>query len=265
MNDAPVLDRLLDDASQFPPGNLALEPAWDAHRRWRQSKRAYAVGRFLVPSARATALAGLIERDGADGIELGIVVGTDQPGELSSLIGGPARVSSVELRGAHDELERWRAQAPEAEIFLEGIPVETVAQIRARDPTVGAKLRCGGLEAAAFPSTEAVASFIEACVRLDVPFKATAGLHQPLRHWDAEIGTFHHGFLNLLAATALAAGGAQTRQLVDCLEIEDPGAWRELDIRTPELHGARRWFTAFGTCSIEEPLDGLAAIGLVDG
>jgi hypothetical protein len=265
MNDAPVLDRLLDDASQFPPGNLPLEPAWAAHRRWRNSKYSSALGRFLVPSARATALVGLIGRDGADGVELGIVVGANQPGELSALLDGPGLVSSVELRGADDELERWRAHAPEAEIFLEGIPVETVAQIRARDPKVGAKLRCGGLEAAAFPSIAAVASFIEACVRLDVPFKATAGLHQPLRHWDAEIGIFHHGFLNLLAATALAARGAQTGQLVGCLEVGDPGAWRGLDVRTPELQEARRWFTAFGTCSIEEPLEGLAAIGLVDG
>jgi hypothetical protein len=265
MNDAPVLDRLLDDASQFPPGNLALEAAWDAHRRWRKSEHARAVGRFLVPSARAAALAELIFRDGADGIELGIVVGTNQPDELSKLLEGPAQIGSVELRGGRDELERWREHAPEAAIFLEGIPVEAVAQIRGQDPRAGAKLRCGGLEAGAFPSSGAVASFIEACVRLDVPFKATAGLHQPLRHWDAEIGAFHHGFLNLLAATALAARGAPPGQLVGSLEIEGPDAWRELAISTAELKTARRWFRAFGTCSIEEPLEGLAAIGLLDG
>jgi hypothetical protein len=264
MNDAAVLDRLLDDASQFPPGNLALGPAWDAHRRWRKSEHANAVGRFLVPSARATALAALIGRDGADGIELGIVVGTNAPHELSELLDGPARVGSLELRGGLDVLERWRADAPRAAIFLEGVPVEGVAEIRARDPNVGAKLRCGGLQPEAFPSSDAVASFIEACVRLNVPFKATAGLHQPLRHWDPDIETFHHGFLNLLTATALAASGAHRQQLVSCLEIEDPRAWRELGVPPIELSHARRWFTAFGTCSIEEPLEGLAALGLLD-
>ncbi len=139
-----------------------------------------------------------------------------------------------------------------------------MAKIRRRDPHIGAKLRCGGLRAAAFPEIDAVASFVDACVHLDVPFKATAGLHQPFRHWDAEIGVFHHGFLNLWSATALAAEGRELPELKRVLEIEEPDTWRELGIPTSALEHARRWFTAFGTCSIEEPLAGLATAGFAD-
>jgi hypothetical protein len=225
----------------------------------------------------------LIDRDGADGIELGLVVGADRPSEISALLEGAADVGSIELRGPVNELGRWRECFTTASIFVEGPPVEAVAELREHDGRIGAKLRCGGLEKAAFPSTEAVASFVEACVRLDVPFKATAGLHQPLRHWDPELGTFHHGFLNILAATgraaqgaaatasaaqgaaatARAAQGAAAPELVRCLEVGDGESWRDLGFSTGSLAYARRWFTAFGTCSIVEPLEGLAAIGLL--
>lgn len=261
----PILERLLDDASQFPPGNLALEPAWEAHRQWRRSEHARLVGRFLVPAARAETLAKLIDRDGADGIELGLVLSGNRPGELLALLDGPAEVGSIELRGSVGDVARWRDRAPAASIFLEGTSLESVLELREHDANVGAKLRCGGLEAAAFPSTEAVASFVEACVQLDVPFKATAGLHRPLRHWDPGLGTFHHGFLNILAATALAAEGAATPALVNCLQIEDADSWWSLGLPTAALERARRWFTAFGTCSIEEPLEGLVAIGWLGG
>ena len=257
------LDRLLDDASQFPPGNLPLEPAWEAHRRWRESERAALVGRFLVPSARVEALAELIERDGADGIELGVVVG-GECSQLPLLLEGPAEVGCVELRAALHELPRWRERVGTAWLFVEGEPVAAVAKLRERDSRIGAKLRCGGLEAGAFPSAEAVAEFVAACVGLEVPFKATAGLHQPLRHFDPALGTFQHGFLNLLGATALAGEGAQSVELVRCLEIEQPEAWRQLGLTAATLGRARQWFTAFGTCSIEEPLAGLAAIGLLE-
>lgn len=257
----PALARLFDDASQFPPGNMELAPAWEAHQRWRASPEAELVGRFLVPARRAQALAALIEPGPA--LEIGIVTAGEQPGDLAPLLDGWVGVTSIELRGSGEEHSRWRERAPDSWLFFEGLPVDAVARRRDQDQRAGAKLRCGGLDADAFPSCERVASFIADCVRLDVPFKATAGLHAPLRHWDAEIGVFHHGFLNLWIATACAARGADKSELERCLEAD------RLDnlpaIGASELERARRWFTAFGTCSIIEPLEGLGALGLLDG
>ena len=256
---AKALARLLDDASQFPPGNMELEPAWEAHKRWRAHEHAALVGRFLLPARRAKQLASLIGFE--DEVEIGVVVGSEQPADLAELLDGAGRVTSLELRADPAHAAGWGALAPEAGIFLEGVAVQDVAQGRRTDQRLGAKLRCGGPSADAFPTCEEVASFIASCVELDVPFKATAGLHEPLRHWDPALGVHHHGFMNLWSATALAAAGA-TDALAGCLNADSLDQLPALD--RAELERARRWFTAFGTCSIAEPLAGLQELQLLD-
>jgi hypothetical protein len=251
-----ALARMLDDASQFPPGNMELRPAWEGHLRWRAHEHCSLVGRFLVPARRAEELAQLMPTD--DRVELGIVVGAEQPEDVTPILDA---ASAIELRGDPSELGRWRAQAPHGWIFLEGAPLQEIADARTDDHRIGAKLRCGGIQADAFPNCEQVASFIADCVRLDVPFKATAGLHGPLRHWDPEIGVYHHGFLNLWTATAAAARGAPARELAAALAAEELGGLPAL--APEELERARHWFTALGTCSIAEPLEGLQALRLL--
>ena len=73
-----------------------------------------------------------------------------------------------------------------------------------------AKIRTGGLTADAFPSTAQIIRFTRTCLAANVPFKATAGLHHPIRCFkpltyapDAPSGMMH-GFLNV----SLAAGFA---------------------------------------------------------
>src|SRR5690606_16739538 len=61
------------------------------------------------------------------------------------------------------------------------------------------KIRAGGLEPSAFPAPERVAALIEACRDAGVAFKATAGLHHPLRHFSPDVGAKMHGFFNLFA------------------------------------------------------------------
>ena len=119
------------------------------------------------------------------------------------------------------------------------------------------KFRTGGLEADAFPAAHALASWIDAALDRETPFKCTAGLHRAVRHTSDE-GFEQHGFLNVMVATARAFDGAGIDDVVATLEERDGTA-----LAAADRSGGRRWFASFGSCSIDEPLADLRDLGLV--
>jgi hypothetical protein len=138
----------------------------------------------------------------------------------------------------------------------------------------GFKLRCGGLEAAAFPSIEQVAAVITACHEHRIPLKATAGLHHPLRRFDASVQTHMHGFLNVFGAAVLAHTRPWCEELGQIiLSEEDPSAfrfdadsfqWRDLRVSVADIQAARRRAAiSFGSCSFDEPRDDLRTLGFI--
>ncbi len=142
---------------------------------------------------------------------------------------------------------------------------------RLRD--VGLKLRCGGAEAHLIPPVEEVAFVIAQCRDAGIPFKATAGLHHPVRRMDHELLAKVHGFLNLFGAAVLAhARRLDEATLTEVLEDEDPQAfvfedrqfrWRDQTVPAPEIARARAELArSFGSCSFDDPRDGLAELGL---
>jgi hypothetical protein len=141
--------------------------------------------------------------------------------------------------------------------------------------TAGLKLRCGGLDAAAFPSPDHVAHVIVMARDTRLPLKFTAGLHHPLRHFDTGLQTHVHGFLNVFTAGVLArAGDLSEEQVRQIIEDEDAGnfvftadelRWREHRATVLEIIEARRHgVTSFGSCSFDEPCADLRALGLLD-
>jgi hypothetical protein len=190
--------------------------------------------------------------------------------KLAELDDEPLRLSVVLDTGvlppADPRIEAVEAAGIDPEVLFDAAP-EVYCELPLRDDIsfrilqlgelgLRAKVRCGG---SVLPSVPALAEFVQACRRLEVPFKATAGLHQPLRHGD------EHGFLNLLAA---AAFGDEEEALAD----EDPKAfavsaesfrWRERTAGAHEVAQARELFVSFGSCSAQEPIDGLLALGLL--
>jgi hypothetical protein len=136
----------------------------------------------------------------------------------------------------------------------------------------GLKLRCGGLEAAAFPSPELVADTIRFCRDMEVKLKFTAGLHHPIRHYDPGLKTKMHGFLNVFGAGVLAhARKLIEKQVLPIIEDEDPAhfvfddegfRWKDIRATTKEIVAARQAaVTSFGSCSFDEPRDDLRALG----
>jgi hypothetical protein len=268
-----LLADVIDYAGLFPPAKLDMDNAVREYKWLRTDDNAnWILGRFVCPAKR---LAEMDAAAGDDAFDL-CVIGTDTFAEdldhMAALRGG--RVAAYETKYVEGmDLPVIRNALGGVSIFLEIAPDDKMGQNIAAVSAAGAmaKLRTGGLNSSAFPSSARVAQFISNCVLHDVNFKATAGLHHPLFHYDEEYATMMHGFLNVLLASALAAKGSDTVNVQRILEIEDleeiefsEGGIRVLDfaLSLEDIAAARRLMMSFGSCSVTEPLEDLAAIGL---
>jgi hypothetical protein len=259
-----LLAGLIDHAALFPPASMSLEDALAEDRRLRASPEAWMVGRFICPASRLEALV-----DAAGGVKrlpaLSVVLDGDPHEDLRTAAGSGARVELVELRSEQPQGLRAAVDAAlggeHVAVYVEGVDPGALGQ------GLGAKIRCGGASAGAFPPPEAVAAFVCACVHAGVPFKATAGLHHPIRHVDVATGFHMHGFLNLLAAACAGyAKEAGEQELTALLAEEDPAAvlaaLARFDLAAVE--GTRAGLLhAYGSCSIAEPVDDLRALGVL--
>jgi hypothetical protein len=142
---------------------------------------------------------------------------------------------------------------------------------RLKAPNVVGKLRCGGTVADAFPNATQLANAIAEAHRSGVPFKATAGLHHPLR---SQVGAFEmHGFLNVLTAALAVTAGAGEAELAAILEEEDRKGfrlddnyfiWRRRRFDTAAIETMRRTaFLSYGSCSFSEPISDLLHAGFL--
>jgi hypothetical protein len=139
---------------------------------------------------------------------------------------------------------------------------------------VGLKIRCGGAEPTDVPDADEVAALIVAARNAGIPFKATAGLHHPIRHYDDGLDTEMHGFLNVFAASVLAAEHDLDRPAVRAILreetadnfrfLKDALAWRDLSVSLDDIRYARETLAlSFGSCSFEEPIDHLRDLELL--
>jgi hypothetical protein len=173
--------------------------------------------------------------------------------------------------------------SPHTEVFVE-LPyredcwqhLQLLAQ--AKGIAMRAKIRTGGMSSDLFPTAEQVVAFLLAACQQRVPFKATAGLHHPLRaehpisyEADSDL-VLMHGFLNLIMAAAFArTGRLDQQQLVTLLEEANPiefqfdeqlASWRGVWVSREEIEEMRKEsFRAFGSCSFIEPVEDLQSLG----
>jgi hypothetical protein len=244
---------------------------------------------FRALESDLTAIAQAHERSGARvRVEL---LETRIPADLlASEAGDPASDSSSgqpapsSRRRFLDALSERAARAGGLRVFLEpGFPDgwrdSLPAAIReiAAHPSgrLGVKLRCGGVTAAAFPGSEQVAFVICACRDAGASFKATAGLHHPVRSYRAEVSTTMHGFLNVFGAALLAhEHRLGPEEVARILEEEDLAAfrfsdeafsWRDRRVSTEAILRLRgSAVTSFGSCSFDEPREDLRLLGILD-
>ena len=153
-------------------------------------------------------------------------------------------------------------------VFLEIWPDDDAALDGVHERGAGAKVRCGGPTPDMFPSPAQLAHFVCGCRDRGLAFKATAGLHHPIR--DGIV----HGFLNLLGAAVLAhAEGAGPRDLVPVLLEEDAAAFEVTDdafvVRGHALDAGavaaarEQLFVGYGSCSFSEPVEDLRRLRIL--
>lgn len=154
-----------------------------------------------------------------------------------------------------------------------------MAEMNSRQPVperceLGLKIRCGGMEPSDVPEVAPTAAFIVACRDAGVRFKATAGLHHPIRHYDDSLECEMHGFINVFGAATLASEldlDVPTVQAVlqeDIAEnfqfLKDAFGWRDLLAPIDAIDHVRQSLAiSFGSCSFEEPVDDLRELELL--
>jgi hypothetical protein len=308
-----LLSGLIDYAGLFPPAKLDMEKAAEAFAHAKRSEHEWALGRFICPVSRlrefSKAAAVLMPgTHGTSGYREHVLA--SDPWRVSAIVDGKlhedlgvieafnghhlrednglAVVDALEMRvSAPSEIDHSAGLIPDDIYPFFEFPPEVVKGGDARGyiaalagQGAAAKIRTGGITADAFPSPRAVAGFIVGCAGAEVPFKATAGLHHPVRSEQAltyDAGSARgvmHGFLNVfLAAAFVSTHRIDAKRAERVLEETNPRAfvftpegvrWEGLVLDTMQLAMMReRVALSYGSCSFDEPIADLKALGLL--
>jgi len=304
---------LIDYAGLFPPTKLAMPQAAESFARARISEHEWMLGRFICPVSRlgdfSRAAAVMMPgthatsgyREHADAQEpwrVSALIDGDLRADLDAVAAfnrhhkdedhGLAEVDAIEMKLSRaDEIDDVVALIPDEVYPFFEVPAAMIAGGDCRGfiaalagHMAAAKIRTGGVTADAFPAPEQVASFLVACQGAGVPFKATAGLHHPIR---AEYPLTYepncprgvmHGFVNLFVAAAMVRGhGIDAARAAAILDSRDAGCfhftpegvrWDGLVLEDTQLAETRERFAlSYGSCSFDEPVADLKGLGLL--
>jgi hypothetical protein len=291
------LERIIDYAGLFAPASLDMMTSVNNYSRYLDDPQRWALGRFVLPVARLDEFLNAQENVATDPWQLSGIVSTNIEPDLAAIDefnrkAPGAVIDSVEVRvGNLDEVDLVRRNQPVGTTVLFEFPPERADEFLPilRNIAGCAKLRTGGVVKQAIPAVECIATFVARCAELSVPFKATAGLHHPLRcvrpltyELNSPEGRMH-GFINLFTAAAIArsavcSGGTVPRAaLATCLADSERANWHfsedaltwsgaqepiRLDIKL--LRAMRSKFAlSFGSCSFEEPLQDMRELDLL--
>jgi hypothetical protein len=293
-----LLGEAVDYAGLFPPAGLDMAASARNFARYASGAAAWALGRFIVPVSRLEefnfAIADVAAKDGGQPWRLSALAGSDPSADLERIKlfnrwhgERDARlrtvIDTVEIKAATPELVSQASRELDEslrvffEIPIERNPADLVAAIAKTRRS--AKVRTGGVTREAIPTARDLARFLDAALREGISFKATAGLHHPIRgSWpltyerNAPRSTMH-GFLNLFLCAAFMYDGMDREEAERLLAEEDVAAfrfddggaeWKGRRVSADGIAEARRRFAvSFGSCSFEEPLDDLRELGLL--
>lgn len=284
---------LIDYAGLFPPAGLGMREALENYGEYRKGPDAASLGSFILPIERLGELESELAALGASPaassrVEVSLIV-KENPAAAMDRVSyvnaspGAFRVVAIELApGLVSHLKALSEQgtpdrgAPS--VFAEISPADDVERILPQLARFGAraKLRTGGITANAFPTTAQIVRFLRACCNAGVAFKATAGLHHPIRAhypltYDADSPRAQmYGFLNIFLAAAFVWNGTDDVTAARIVNENVPGSftfsndaigWLDLKLSTNRIVAARESFaSSFGSCSFREPVDEMRSL-----
>jgi hypothetical protein len=274
-----LLTGLFDYAGLYPPASLGMHAAISNYEEYRGSARAWALGRFIVNFDRlddVRAVAG----NSFGRLRLSVIASENSDWDgLAQLTRSGAPIDAIEIKcGDAEVAKRVASRIPRPlptffEVaFGECGALKSIAALGAQ-----AKIRMGGVIPEAIPSVQDVARILTMLAQLRLPFKATAGLHHPMRaQWpltyrpQSPTGMMH-GFVNLCCAAALAYFGGEEGDVVAVLDERElsgfqltPNAidWHDRSWSIAQLAEVRKHFLiSIGSCSFEEPIHDLESMG----
>lgn len=290
-----LLNEIIDYAGLFPPSQVSMSEAVLNYTTYRHSNYGWMLGRFILPVSRLDEFyesAHEFLPKGREGAwRLSVLAGEDVSATIRSINEFNRKHSEravcdvLEVKAATvSKIENTMAALPRAitpyfEVSTSGRTfVDLTATLGIKK--LRAKLRTGGVTREEFPTTRDIIRFVRTCMAANVPFKATAGLHHPIRCFkpltyasDAPQGTMH-GFLNVLVMAGFAGESFRVSLLEEIMEEEfeevfeftDSGlSWRSSHFLSLGHLGRlrSRGMHSFGSCSFDEPVADLQEMGIL--
>ena len=286
----PLLSGIVDYAGLFPPAALDMATAVRNYAEYLHDDASWMLGRFVVPVARLDELLRdirALELEPGDEWLIAALLGTEVEQDLAAIdafnqeMNGFARVDTLEAKfSTPDAIARVASVigthfALYVEVPVDPDPKPLIDAIAAAG--INAKVRTGGVTPDAFPPAQHIVRFMRRCAEAHVPFKATAGLHHPIRAEhrltyasDAPSGVMY-GYLNVFLTAALLSELTDAEAValleerdVSALEVSrDAIRWRDHELRADQANAAReRIASSFGSCSFREPVDDLRSLSL---
>ncbi|WP_158751898.1 hypothetical protein [Acidobacterium sp. S8] len=281
-----MLEELNDYAGLFPPAGLDMKTAVRNYSEYLSGDDAWMLGRFVVPAQRLGEFASVFTENCCDEQAspwlLSVVASGNEEDlqYIADFVEGASYLDAIEFKADNIEhAEKVLLSVPSSmAAYVEFAPnksEEMLPLLKKYDAR--AKIRCGGVTAEAIPTKQSVAHFIAACANAGVAFKATAGLHHPLRSMQkltyerASASALMFGFANVFVAATMAYNGASKNDIIPVLGEESPqaftwekdkGIWLNYSYSAAQIAEAREKFAvSFGSCSFTEPVQDLKTLG----
>ena len=289
-----LLADAIDYAGLFPPAGLPMSEAVINYATYRNSNYNWMLGRFVLPVSRLDefieSAGDFISRDAESAWRLSVIGGEDiihtmrLINQFNANFAPGVIIDSLEVRANSTSKIDNTVDALPAGVtaYFELGVGENFPDLIAKLALSGqrAKIRTGGVTTEDFPGSSDIIRFVRTCLAANVPFKATAGLHHPIRcfrpltYEENSVQATMHGFLNLFLMTGFAREGYKVSVLEEVMEeefdevfrFEDRAAtWRDdFSLNLYQIEHLRQFgIQSFGSCSFDDPVADLQKLGIL--